>query len=94
MSADSGDCWFVLGNGGAYDPCYVTSAQDMVTVGDSRYIVVDVTKDYTENGYNHGDKTIYLDQIKLLALQSYGSTITIKKIYLSDTDPTAGSATE
>lgn len=94
LSADSGDCWFVLGNGGAYNPCYVTSAQDMVTVGDSRYIVVDVTKDYTENGYNHGDETIYLDQIKLLALQSYGSTITIKKIYLSDTDPTAGGATE
>ena len=91
LSADSGDCWLVLGNGGAYNPCYTTQGQAMVTVGDSKYIVVDITKDYTENGYNHGDELIKLDQIKLVALQSYGSTITIKDIYLSETDPTAAS---
>ena len=89
LSEDSGDCWFVIGNGGAYDPCYCTSSGDMKTVNGHRYIVVDTSKDYEENGYNHGTKMIDLTSVKMIALQSYGSTITIQKIYASDTDPTA-----
>lgn len=89
LSADSGDCWLVLGNGGAYDPCYQTATTDIKNFNDSRYIVIDITKDYTENGYNHGSTTVSPSAIKMVALQSYGSTITIEDIYLSETDPTA-----
>lgn len=91
LSANSGDCWLVLGNGGPYDPCYQTASSDIRNVGESRYIVIDVTKDYIENGYNHKDTTVSPSAIKMVALQSYGSIITIKNIYLSDTDPTASS---
>lgn len=88
LSENSGDCWFVIGNGGAYDPCYCTSSGDMKTVNGHRYIVVDTSTDYEENGYNHGNKMIDLTAVKMIALQSYGSTITIQKIYVSNTDPT------
>lgn len=91
LSANSGDCWLVLGNGGPYDPCYQTASSDIRNVGESRYIVIDVTKDYIENGYNHKDTTVSPSAIKMVALQSYGSIITIKNIYLSETDPTASS---
>ena len=91
LSANSGDCWLVLGNGGPYDPCYQTASSDIRNVGESRYIVIDVTKDYIENGYNHKDTTVSPSAIKMVALQSYGSIITIKNIYFSDTDPTASS---
>lgn len=93
LSNDSDNCHIVLSNGGYYDPYYQTSESDIKTIGENKYIVLDISQDYIDNGWNQTGKTIDMSKITLLALQANSSNtiITIDSVYLSDTDPTASS---
>ena len=89
LSVDSGDCWLLIGIDNEWGAAYQTQTSDITTIGDKKYIVIDVTQKYIANSYNGAGTEIDPTAIKMVALQSYGSTITIKKIYLSGSDPTA-----
>lgn len=93
LSNDSDNCHIVLSNGGYYSPYYQTSESEIKTIGDNKYIVLDISKDYIDNGWNQSGETIYMDKITLFAIQANNSNtiITIDSVYLSDTDPTASS---
>ncbi|MBM6865975.1 cellulase family glycosylhydrolase [Bacteroides caecigallinarum] len=93
LSNDSDNCHIVLSNGGYYSPYYQTSESEIKTMGDNKYIVLDISEDYTDNGWNQSGVTIYMDKITLFAIQANNSNtiITIDSVYLSDTDPTASS---
>ena len=93
LSNDSDNCHIVLSNGGYYSPYYQTSESEIKTIGDNKYIVLDISKDYIDNGWNQSGVTISMDKITLFAIQANNSNtiITIDSVYLSDTDPTASS---